>query len=197
MNNKSILLSTDNLNILIIGGGVIGCRKALSFVDKCSRLTILSPELCNKLTEMWKSEKIHYIKNSYESYIKDDFSHFLSQHLIYICTDDTELNIKIYTDCIKNGKLCNRTDSHESTLFSDMSTAYTDIGIISTSGLGSPMGAKLLLEYLTSKIDENIIAKLKLIKKARPKIIKAKYDYNTIKSMSIETLERLVNINED
>lgn len=190
MNNKPVLIHTDTLNILIIGGGKIGYRKALAFVDKCASLTILSPDLCIEFAELVQNHKIHHIAMTFEAYILEHHSHFMTMHLIYASTNQPEVNHMISETCEQYGKLINRTDDFKSGSFSDMMTHVENAFTIAVSSKGSPWGSKLLIEQVASAISPLLKEKLYFLKKYRKNLIAEGLTYQAIKTMTIEELER-------
>ncbi|MBF4693248.1 precorrin-2 dehydrogenase/sirohydrochlorin ferrochelatase family protein [Fusibacter ferrireducens] len=192
MNNKPVLLKCESLNILIIGGGHIGFRKASGFVDKCASLTILSPELCIEFKPLVDKNKINHIPMTYDAFYKQNSPLLMSMHLIYACTDQPIVNAKISDDCKRFGKLVNRTDQYELGDFSDMLYQDHETHLIAVSSKGSPWGSKILMNYLIQNLPETLIRKLSLLKKGRRQFRAKGLKFDEINKMPIEQLERIL-----
>lgn len=196
LKNKPILLNIQALNILIVGGGEIGYRKAKSLVDKCLNLSIVSTEFAESTSILGRTheDKVELITMDYELYHLDHFEHYSKHHLVYACTNDEALNQLVSSHCEEVHKLCNRTDQFESGSFSDMMYHETEDYLVSVSGKGSPWSSKYLLKQIRTMIQEDLEKKLHLMKLGRKNFKAQKYRYEEIESMPSEALERLVNM---
>lgn len=192
MNNKPVLLNCESLNILIIGGGQIGFRKASAYVDKCATLTVLSPELCIEFTELVDKNKINYMPMTYDDFCKQNNTLLISTHLIYACTNHPSVNTKISEDGKRLGKLVNRTDQHELSNFSDMLYQDQKTHLIAVSSKGSPWGSKILINYIIQNLPESLIQRLALLKRGRKKLHAQGLKFDEINKMPIEQLERIL-----
>ncbi|GAU76888.1 bifunctional precorrin-2 dehydrogenase/sirohydrochlorin ferrochelatase [Fusibacter sp. 3D3] len=192
MTNKPVLLNCDFLNVLIIGGGKVGFRKASGFVDKCATLTVLSPELCIEFTELVDKNNWRYIPMTYDAFCKQNRALLMSMHLIYACTNQPSVNAKISEEGKRFGKLVNRTDQHEFSHFSDMLYQDQDTHLIAVSGKGSPWGSKILMDYLVQNLPATLIQRLSLLRKGRAQLQAQGLKFDEIKKMSIDQLERIL-----
>ncbi len=100
-----ILVSLDRFPCLIIGGGKIAYRKALSLLEFNAKITILSPRICKPLLELAVKKGIRIIHRSYsKKFIKD-------YKIIFSATDNPGVNRKVRNDSADEGILLNVVDN--------------------------------------------------------------------------------------
>ena len=68
-----ILVNLERFPCLIIGGGKVAYRKALSLQEFDANITIISPRICKPLLELSKKNKIQIIKKTYSKEFLKDF----------------------------------------------------------------------------------------------------------------------------
>lgn len=101
LNFLPININIEGKRILIIGGGRVGLHKAQILARFTDRATVISPEFREGFDEL----PFTLVKKSYEP--KDLEGAFL----IYICTEDGELNRQIKHDAEERGVLASVCDS--------------------------------------------------------------------------------------
>lgn len=148
-----IFLKTNQLNILIVGGGYVALEK-LTFLLKSSpdsNLKLVAPFFRPETLEFANLHHIKMIKAEYHSKFLSD------QHIVIATTDDEAVNIQIYNDCKLHNILINVADNPA---FCDfyMGGIVTKGNVkiaISTNGK-SPTTAKRLRQFFEDVIPENI-----------------------------------------
>jgi len=100
-----IFINLNKFHCLIVGGGKVAYRKALSLLDFNANITVISPKFCKPLIELASADKIKIINKSYSKEIIKNFK-------IVICaTNNEEINKTIYRDCVKEDILINVVDA--------------------------------------------------------------------------------------
>ena len=148
-----IFLKTNQLNILIVGGGYVALEK-LNFLLKSSpdaNLKLVAPFFRPETLELANLLKVKMIKAEYHSKFLSD------QHIVIATTDNEAVNIQIYKDCKRDNILVNVADNPQ---FCDfyMGGIVTKGNVkiaISTNGK-SPTTAKRLRQFFEDVIPENI-----------------------------------------
>ena len=148
-----IFLKTNNLNILIVGGGYVAEEK-LHFLLKSSPdacVTIVSP--------MFREDTLSLAKKGNVTLIKDRYSkkYLKGKHIVVATTDVPEVNIKVWNDCRAEAKLVNVADNPPYCDFY-MGGIVTKGNVkvaISTNGK-SPTTAKRLRQFFEDVIPENV-----------------------------------------
>ena len=148
-----IFLKTNQLNILIVGGGYVALEK-LNFLLKSSpdaNLKLVAPFFRPETLEFANLHRVKMIKAEYHSKFLSD------QHIVIATTDNEAVNIQIYKDCKRDNILVNVADNPQ---FCDfyMGGIVTKGNVkiaISTNGK-SPTTAKRLRQFFEDVIPENI-----------------------------------------
>ena len=100
-----IFINLDKFPCLIVGGGKVAYRKALSLQEFNADITVISPKFCKPLIELAKFNKIKFIKKSYST-------EYIKNFKIVICaTNNEKINQTVYNDCVKEGTLINVVDA--------------------------------------------------------------------------------------
>jgi precorrin-2 dehydrogenase/sirohydrochlorin ferrochelatase len=139
-----INLDIRNRNCLVIGGGGVGTRKALALLACGARVTVVSPEVTQRLADLAGS---HVLVLAQRSYREEDLE---TMFLVIGATDAEELNRRVHRDAEKRGILCNIADRPEICNFilpSVVRRGDLTIGI-STSGRSPALAKKLLLHLM-------------------------------------------------
>ena len=148
-----IFLKTEQLEILIVGGGFVALEK-LSFLLKSSpnaKVTMVSPCFREETKELATNFDVVMLVDVYNKiYLKD-------KHIVVATTDKVDVNIEVYKDCKKQNILVNVADNPPYCDFY-MGGIVTKGNVkiaISTNGK-SPTTAKRLRQFFEEVIPNNI-----------------------------------------
>jgi precorrin-2 dehydrogenase / sirohydrochlorin ferrochelatase len=148
-----IFLKTQQLEILIIGGGYVAEEK-LTFLLKSSpdaKVTMVAPMYREGTVALAKKGNVILIEDKYNiAYLK-------GKHIVIAATDKPNVNLKIYEDCRLEQKLVNVVDNPPLCDFY-MGGIVTKGNVkiaISTNGK-SPTTAKRLRQFFEEVIPEDI-----------------------------------------
>ncbi len=162
-----IFLKTNQLHILIIGGGNVAEEK-LKFLTKSSpdaQVTMVSPMFRKTTLELAKRYHVQIIEAVYnENYLQ-------GKHMIIATTDNPEVNIQVYNDCRRFDKLVNVADNPPYCDFY-MGGIVTKGNVkiaISTNGQ-SPTTAKRLRQFFEDVIPDDVDKMVKNLNSYRNKI---------------------------
>jgi precorrin-2 dehydrogenase/sirohydrochlorin ferrochelatase len=124
---------------LVIGGGAVAERKALSLLEAGADVTIISPLLSLKLRELSESGKIAYRQKKFE---EEDLS---GELLVIAATDVPEINISVARACRERHMLVNvAVPPEESTFIVPSVVERGDLLIaVSTSGASPGLSKKI------------------------------------------------------
>ena len=102
-----IFLKTQQLNILIVGGGYVALEK-LTFLLKSSpnaNIEMVAPFFREETLDFIKDKKVKTINGIYlQDYLKD-------KHMVIATTDDELINEQVYHDCRARNILVNVADN--------------------------------------------------------------------------------------
>lgn len=185
ISKKAILLNTEHLNVLVVGAGKIGSRKIERYLKSGAKVYAIDPSVCRCDAE--------HFKMSFDTFIETHLDVFLKMHLIVITTSDQNVNQKVALLCDTYGKLYNRTDAHENSLFSDMQSVPLANAFVAVSGGGhSPYVSQYLQKTIGDFLDENHVKnRLNLLATATPNLKKNRVKGSDLFALDDETLERI------
>ncbi len=148
-----IFLKTNQLQILIVGGGHVALEK-LEFLWKSSpdaHITMIAPFFREVTLDFLKGKNIQLIEEQYHK------QYLLNKHIVIATTDSPTVNQQVYNDCRAQMTLCNVADNPPLCDFymgSIVTKGNLKIGI-STNGK-SPTLAKRLRQWLETVLPEDI-----------------------------------------
>jgi uroporphyrin-III C-methyltransferase/precorrin-2 dehydrogenase/sirohydrochlorin ferrochelatase len=99
-----ISVSLKDRPCLVVGGGMVALRKAESLLEYDTAVTVVAPEVHEKLEYHAKRGRIALEKREYQPPEAADYG------LVVCATDDIELNRRVYEDAREAGALVNVAD---------------------------------------------------------------------------------------
>ena len=160
-----IFLELKDKNCLVVGGGPVGIRKALT-LEKCgARVKVISERFLQG-TDGFSGTSIVFVEKKYE---KKDIA---GMFLVFASTNNADLNQEIKKDASASHILCNVADAPEQSDFLVPSTVDRGdlIVAISTSGT-SPAMAKKIRQDLEGFFDPAYARVLCLMGNIRKKLL--------------------------
>jgi precorrin-2 dehydrogenase/sirohydrochlorin ferrochelatase len=99
-----ISVSLEDRPCLVVGGGFVALRKVESLLDYGTKITVVAPEVHEKLEYHAERQRITLEKRAYRS------PESAAYGLVVCATDDAELNRRVYEDAREAGALVNVVD---------------------------------------------------------------------------------------
>ncbi|AWX33130.1 bifunctional precorrin-2 dehydrogenase/sirohydrochlorin ferrochelatase [Methanosphaera sp. BMS] len=179
----SLYLDMKDKNVLIIGTGSVGIRRARRFLKAQSNVNIVTKSIDEDVKDEFLEKGAHFYDNDQLDNLIDE------SDLIVVATDDIELNEKIALQA--NDKLinCSSDPSISNVIF----PSTFDIGGVTISvytGSKSPLMAKTLRKKIQSIITDEDIYYIQLQEYVR-ELLKANVDSQQ------DRKEYMLKINED
>ena len=102
-------LDVRRKNCLVVGGGGVGTRKALTLSRAGAIVTVISPAVAAELTEQIEAGRIRWLRDSFrEDHLRDMF-------LVVAATDDEALNATVVRLAAQRGALvCDASSAERS-----------------------------------------------------------------------------------
>lgn len=177
-----VCLDIKGKNCLVVGGGRVGTRKALSLAQCGARVTIVSPEITGSLENR---ENITLVRRAY------DTTDLNGMMLVFGATNHRELNRQIWQDATEKNMLCNIADFPEACNFILPAVVRRgDLVItVSTSG-NSPAFAKRVKKELENEFGEEYADFLFLMGKIRKKLLAEQHDPEAHKTIFETFIEK-------
>ncbi|MCE4607423.1 MAG: NAD-dependent epimerase/dehydratase family protein, partial [Caldisphaeraceae archaeon] len=98
-----LFIDVSSLKVLVVGGGMVGSRRARSFLSAGAMVTVVAKELSE---ELLKDKAINAIEADIEE--GGEIEKLIEQNdLIVIATDNKKINDKVYEMAKLKGKLIN------------------------------------------------------------------------------------------
>jgi len=142
-----ILLNLNRFPCLVIGGGEVAFQKVISLLRFSAEVTVLSPDLNEKLRDLLRHNQIKYIKDYYtSSYLKE-------YKVVVSATNNKSVNQEVSSDCEREGILLNVVDDPE--LCDFILPANIQRGNLTVS-IASQGKAPFYAKHVKSKLDSVI-----------------------------------------
>jgi siroheme synthase-like protein len=81
-----IALDVRHRACVVVGGGAVGCRKALKLAEAGAEVTVVSPKLGEGLLRAVEDGRVRWIKERFRS------DHLVGAYVVVMATDDPVLN---------------------------------------------------------------------------------------------------------
>lgn len=165
-----VFLDINGQNCLVVGGGGVGTRKAISLVESGAKVTVVSPVVTERLQSLARQAVINLKKRAYRSSDVD------GMFLVIGATDREHLNRQINRDAEHLNMLCNIADRPEVCNFILPSIVQRGdlVMAISTSGQ-SPAFAKKLRKDLEVQFGDEYTMFLRLMGGIRSVLLREKH----------------------
>jgi precorrin-2 dehydrogenase/sirohydrochlorin ferrochelatase len=179
-----INLDIQNRNCLVVGGGSVGARKAITLLSCGAVITVISPQATEELQKLATAGSITLRKRGYRSADLDGI------FLVIGATDDETLNRQVSTDAESRNILCNIADRPAVCNFILPSVIHRGdlVVTISTSGK-SPALAKKLRKDLESQFGEEYVDLLNLMGAIREKLLRQAHEPEAHKHLFNQLLD--------
>jgi len=160
-------LQINNRSCIVVGGGSVAERKVIALLTAGACVTVLSPEVTQKLTELIQTKKIIHVARDYA---EGDVAGFF----IVICgTNNSGVNKLVAEEASKAGALVNVADAPQLGNFNVPSQiAHGDLLITISTGGKSPALARRLGAELAQRYGPEYGTYLDLVAEARTKMKK-------------------------
>lgn len=166
MNYYPIYIDVESKPCLVVGGGSVGQRKVEGLLEFGACVRLVSREVTPQLQALIDEKKVDYLGTDYEPGFLDGST------LVYVCTDDTELNTRVSKEAIARGIAVNVADVTELCSFIVPATvARGSLNISISTGGKSPALAAKIRRRLEDEFGPEYGRFLDLMGLIRPKVI--------------------------
>ncbi len=150
MDYLPVYLNLKESNVLLVGGGKVGTRKARLILRSGANLTVLAPEITSELQDLLKQAGGTWITDSYN---EPSLSSTTIPALIVAATPDRSVNEKVSADAKIKGIPVNVVDSPDLCTFIFPSIVDRSPLIVAISSSGrSPVLARLLRRKIEAMV---------------------------------------------
>ena len=155
-------LNIENRLSVVVGGGSVGARKVINLMKYDTKVRVISREFNEKILK--HRDKLEIIEGDYKKeHLRDSF-------LVFICTNNKNLNLKVYEDAKSLNCLVNIVTHPELCDFTIPSVVQRGSLKIAVSTDGkSPALSKIIRKELEEKYNEDFEKIVKIMGKIREK----------------------------
>lgn len=140
-----IYLNIEGLKCLVVGGGPVAERKVESLLKAGARVTVVSPDLTDRLSKLVKKGQVRHLPALYRT------SHMKGMRLAIGATNNTPVNTRIFKDAERLGIVSNIVDVPALCRFIVPAVLKEgDISIAICTGGAAPVVSKVLKKDLGS-----------------------------------------------
>jgi len=162
-----ICIDTLNKKILVVGGGNSSYLKLKDLAKTDAHIDVVSEKFLKEVDELNNiNRNIILIRENIENFeISDDY------HMVFICTDNHELNMEICKYFKDKKSLVMVADSREKSDFITSAILHKDNITVSVNTQGkSPTAAKLILNETGKILNEEFTEKISLLCEIREQL---------------------------
>lgn len=147
MSDFPIALHGERITAVVVGGGSVGTRKALTLARAGAQVRVVSPLVTSELEEAEQMRRITILREAYRS------SHLDSANVVIAATDSREVNAEVAVDAHALGKLVNITDFPDEGNFHTMALHRSGDVTIAVSSGGVPGAAARIRDAIAERFD--------------------------------------------
>ena len=162
-------VNLENKKVLVVGGGKIAGDKISHLLDFTTNITIIAPQIDNRVKKMIKENHLTYLQKKYQ---KKDIKNFF---IVIVAADNEALQKEIFIESQKKKIFCNSVDNTKYCDFIFPSYIKEDSLVVafSTSGI-SPSLSKYLRRAIQKLIPKDIKTFLRQLSAIRQTMKKGK-----------------------
>ena len=167
----SVTLNLTDKPCLVVGGGQVALRKALSLLEEGAFVSVVSPEVVEELDLLSQEGRLTWHQAPY------DDSFIAGKFLVIAATDQRAVNQRAAQDCHDSGILVNVADNREASSFIvNACVKQGDLLLaVSTSGVSPAIARRIKME-LSEQYGPEYGQLLAIIKQARAEAMRTIQD---------------------
>jgi siroheme synthase-like protein len=160
-----IALHGERLTAVVVGGGRVGTRKALSLADAGVQVLVVAPETTPELELAARAQRVKLVRGEYTA---DQIGRAM---LVVAATDSREVNTRIALDAHARGKLVNITDFPDEGNFHTMALHRSGDVTIAVSAGGVPGAASRIRDAIAERFDGRYERAISALRGLRSRLI--------------------------
>ena len=143
----AIVVQADRVRVLVVGGGTVAERRALTFADRGARVRVVAPRATDALRDAGARGVLDLALRAYAS------GDVADAELVIAATDDRATNARVAADARGAHRLCNVADAPEEGSFSSIAQRATGALLLAVGANGVPAAATRLLDVIGARFD--------------------------------------------
>lgn len=165
MSDFPIALHGERLTAVVVGGGRVGTRKALSLAEAGAQVLVVAPQISSELEEAKRDRRVTVVRATYSS---DQIDRAM---LVVAATDSRQVNTQVALDAHARGKLVNITDFPDEGNFHTMALHRSGDVTIAVSAGGVPGAASRIRDAIAERFDGRYDRAISALRGLRSRLI--------------------------
>ena len=170
MSAYPIALNGQRLRALVVGGGVVGTRKALALLEAGADVRVVAPEITAELARVEAENRLAVLRAPYGPDALGDAT------VVIAATGSRDVNSTVAADARERGKLVNVADAPEEGDFHSMAVHRSGDLTIAVSTGGVPGAAARIRDSLATRFDTRYEQALAALHRMRTRLRAADTD---------------------
>ncbi len=143
-------LDVQSKNCLVVGGGSVGTRKALTLTRAGAVVTVISPTVTGELTEQIEAGRIRWVKDSFRE------EHLSGAFLVVAATDDEAANAAVVRFAAQCGALvCDASSAERSQVIFGALLEGDDVTVAVFTGGRDPAQARRIRDQIANLLAQD------------------------------------------
>lgn len=143
-----VALNLQQKKVVCVGGGQIAARKLTQLLQTGAEIIVIAPEI---LPEILRMTAVTIKPRFYRT------GDLVGAHLVYICTNDNDVNEQILKDAEPFQWINNCSNRQHSTFYSESLVQFDEITVAISSNACSPTKTKLFRQKIEKLKQEKIL----------------------------------------
>lgn len=157
-----IALEGSRIGALVVGGGVVGTRKAAAFAAAGARVRVIAPEISPELESLAATcDRVTVIREKFDSAMLGD------EKIVVVATNSSRANAKIAAEAAAHGALVNRADAPDESHFHTMAVHRCGDIVVGVVAGGVPTAAARIRDAIARRIDGRYAAAIDALRRVR------------------------------
>jgi siroheme synthase-like protein len=157
-----IALEGSRISALVVGGGIVGTRKAAALAASGARVRVIAPAISAELESLATSgDRVTLVREKYDSSMLGD------EKIVVIATSSTKLNAKIASDAATRGAIVNRADAPDESDFHTMAVHRCGDIVVGVVAGGVPAAAGRIRDAIAKKLDGRYATAIAALRRMR------------------------------
>ncbi len=157
-----IAVEGSRISALVVGGGIVGTRKAAALAASGARVRVIAPVISPELESLGATgDRVTLIREKYDSSMLGD------EKIVVIATSSTKVNAKIAHDAAERGALVNRADAPDESDFHTMAVHRCGDIVVGVIAGGVPAAAARIRDAIAKKLDGRYAGAISALRRFR------------------------------
>lgn len=157
-----IAIEGSRIKALVIGGGIVGTRKAAALAASGAHIRVIAPEMSAELESLAASgDHVTLIREKY------DASQLGDEKLVVVATSSTKTNAKAAAEAAARGALVNRADAPDESHFHTMAVHRCGDIVVGVVAGGVPAAAARIRDAIAKRLDGRYASAIDALRRVR------------------------------